>query len=82
VTTLHGAVAFSQIDSVTLTVSQYLDLDVTRFSRYFSMYTMSLLNAALASALVMEMDCASSASPRTTRIPRPPPPPDALMITG
>ena len=33
-------------------------------------------------ALVMEMDCASSASLRTTRIPRPPPPPEALMITG
>ena len=34
------------------------------------------------SARVMEMDCASSASPRTTRIPRPPPPPEALIITG
>jgi uncharacterized membrane protein len=82
VTTLHGAVTFSQIDSVTLTVSQHLNFDVRGFSRYFSMYTMSLLKAALASALVMEMDCASSASLRTTRIPRPPPPPEALMITG
>ena len=34
-TTLHGAVALSQIDSVTLAVSQYLDLDVTRILQVF-----------------------------------------------
>ena len=39
VTTLHGAVAFRQIDSVALAVSQYLDLDVTRiFQVFFHIY--------------------------------------------
>lgn len=37
VAALHGAVTFCQIDSVALTVSQYLNLDVARIFRYFSM---------------------------------------------
>ncbi len=46
------------------------------------MYTMSLPNAALASALVVSIEDISALSSRTTRMPRPPPPPAALMITG
>ncbi|CSB20490.1 Uncharacterised protein [Vibrio cholerae] len=46
------------------------------------MYTMSLLKAAFASARVIWIDLVNSASLRTTRIPRPPPPPEALIITG
>jgi len=42
----------------------------------------ALLNAARASPLVTEMAFNSAASLCTTRMPRPPPPPEALMITG
>ena len=52
------------------------------FSRYFSMYTIGLPKAALASALVRLTAGSSAASVWTTRIPRPPPPPAALIITG
>src|SRR6185437_12212492 len=51
-------------------------------SRNFSMYTWSLPKAARASARVMPMELRSEASLCTTRMPRPPPPPEALMITG
>ena len=46
------------------------------------MYTWSLPKAARASARVMPMAFRSEASVCTTRMPRPPPPPEALMITG
>ena len=46
------------------------------------MYTWSLLKAACASDFVTAMALSSDASVCTTRMPRPPPPPEALMITG
>ena len=46
------------------------------------MYTAGLPNAACASARVSVTADTSAASVCTTRMPRPPPPPDALMITG
>jgi len=52
------------------------------FSRNFSRYTESLPKAAAASARVREIAVSRLASLCTTRMPRPPPPPEALMITG
>ena len=46
------------------------------------MYTVGLPKAACASVRVSDTADTSAASVCTTRIPRPPPPPDALMITG
>ncbi len=49
---------------------------------YFSRYTASLLNAAPASACATPNPIRSCFSSHATRMPRPPPPADALMITG
>ncbi len=46
------------------------------------MYTWSLPNAAAASERVTAIELSSAPSACTTRMPRPPPPPEALMITG
>ena len=52
------------------------------FSINFSAYSMGLPKAACASFRVTITALDNAASVCTTRIPRPPPPPDALMITG
>jgi hypothetical protein len=51
-------------------------------STYFSTYTSGTPKAAAASAWAARKAWASSAGPRTMRIPRPPPPAEALRITG
>jgi hypothetical protein len=52
------------------------------FSRYFSMYTSPLPKAASASRCAVRRLVPSSLGLRTTRMPRPPPPATALMMTG
>ena len=52
------------------------------FSKYFSINTEGLLNAASASDEADRYICLRSDCLRTMRIPRPPPPAEAFMITG
>jgi hypothetical protein len=79
---LHRAVALEQPDCVLVLVGQHLDLDVPRVAEELLHVHRRIAEGRLASARVSDTADTSAASVCTTRMPRPPPPPEALMITG
>jgi hypothetical protein len=63
-------------------VAQHLDLDVARSAMNFSMKMRSSPNAPLASARTAGKPSSTSARLQAMRMPLPPPPAEALSITG
>jgi hypothetical protein len=82
VTTLHGAVTFCQIDRVpALTVSQHLNFDVAWVFQVFSIISCvaeSRFRFRFGHGDGLRQFSIAAYYAHT----RPPPPPDALMITG
>ncbi len=79
---LDRAVALEQVDEVAVLVAEDLDFDVPGRLMNFSRKTSGTPNAAPASRRAWSMASSSPSADSTTRIPRPPPPIDALTITG
>ena len=83
VAALHGAVALAQVDGVAVLVGQHLDLDVARILQKLLHVHRRVAERGLRFGPASCVTAFSrAASVCTTRMPRPPPPPDALMITG
>ncbi len=80
---LHGAVALAQVNHVAVIVGQHLEFDVPRPLQEFLHVDLVVAERGpcLGSACTA-IALSSAASLCTTRMPRPPPPPEALMITG
>ncbi len=81
-TTLNGAIPFAKMDDVAMPVGQNLELDVMRAFDIFLDEDAAVAERAWASREATSMLSRSSASDRTTRSPRPPPPALALIMTG
>jgi hypothetical protein len=82
VTTLHRAIALVQVQHVAVLVAENLHLDVLRARNVFSRNTAGLPNARPASVCASSSSFSRSPALCTTRMPRPPPPKAALMMSG
>ena len=83
VAALHRAVALAQMDDVAVVVGEHLELDVARPLEEF-LHVDLVVAEGRARFGLRDGDRVQQRTPRlcTTRMPRPPPPPDALMMTG
>ena len=79
---LNRAIALAQMDDVAMPVGQDLEFDMMRPLDILFEKDASVAERAWASRDATSMFSRSSASDRTTRSPRPPPPALALMMTG
>jgi len=82
VAALDGAVALVEMDDVAVLVAEHLHLDVLGARDVFLEEDAALPNARSASPCASSRRCARSAGLWTTRMPRPPPPNAALMMSG
>jgi hypothetical protein len=79
---LQRAVALAEMDGVALAVAENLDLDVARLLQVLLDVDGIVAEGGLGLGTGGLEAMTTSASERATFMPRPPPPDDALMMTG
>jgi len=79
---LNGAVALAEVDRIALHVAENLDLDVLGVLDQLLDVHARVAEGLLASPRAVRKALAIWLSCGTTRMPRPPPPATALMMTG
>ena len=82
-TPLHRALALAEVHDIAVMVAEHLELDVPRMLQIlFDVHVAVRRTLPRPHAAPSATISRSSSAVRTTRIPRPPPPATALMITG